>query len=680
MSLVEPQPAIAEKTANALPSKIISVKDLSERQLSQLKKAVEFLKQKENTTITIDNTRLSYGAKTLLMFDALEGTFADIMDTFEAGKDVSTNNVRSFFETNYRIKRQKHDPKVTSRENSRSAHREAALQAEADRSRKPQPISHYLDYADEEITGKLDKLANNIMRSVKTREALQELKMLDGAEIVADGKKIKILYPVFEDEALTAERKETILKVVKSLSSSLEHLRLHHLTKTDIKRAIDATQIKQAEKTVAAKKETGSSKDATPSFLVTELAGIPASRWANDIDKAGRSACLRAFAENPNFNFGVNIARQHGEVAGLIVSFNKGESLDTTKLDMARYVLEEMQARWTKTPGVTKAMAAEWLNQIWEEIDKSSELNHGDHLKVVFEKKSKPGALTANFDTVSHARQKGRFPAGPQIPALTRQDGLKLGDDEAMMPTENQWKMIEAMENYPVVMTHGPAGTGKTFWAAYAGLKGLSEGIYQRILLTAPAVEAEENLGFMPGDKDQKMHEHVSQILEHMEDILGRGNKADGQDRLKRLMETGMVEIAPHAFNRGATYHNTFYILDESQNASWGQLKTALTRLGKNSTFVFMGDEKQNDRTRTRAAYGFFYDRMSQPRYEQFIRTVTFETSDIRRHPLIKLFIESGDDDMPVELNERKNPRYGKQDSPQTALPSQVAHAAPAVA
>jgi len=217
------------------------------------------------------------------------------------------------------------------------------------------------------------------------------------------------------------------------------------------------------------------------------------------------------------------------------------------------------------------------------------------------------------------------------------------------------------MRTADVIVTHGPAGSGKTFWGAYEALKGLAEGRYSRICLTAPAHEAGEQLGFRKGDTNQKMNGFVNQILEHMEDILGNGNIAEGKEKLKELMSLGLVEIAPHADNRGRNFENTFYLLDENQNALWKQLVTALTRISDGSTFVFMGDDKQNDRTFGKSAYAYFVERCSQPKYDQYIKVVKFDTSDIKRHPLIRQFIEEGDDAAPTGLDEREAPRYGNQ-------------------
>lgn len=222
-------------------------------------------------------------------------------------------------------------------------------------------------------------------------------------------------------------------------------------------------------------------------------------------------------------------------------------------------------------------------------------------------------------------------------------DGFRMGDEEIKF-TKNQKKALDLLEKKTIVFMKGPFGTGKTFLACYAGLQGLVEKKYNKISLTAPAVEADEELGFLPGDKDAKMAQHVNQIIETLEDLVGKKTVQDMRD-------TGLIEIAPHAYNRGRTYKKTFYILDESQNASGKQLMTSLGRLGFGSTFVYMGDAKQNDRTNGKPAFVAFTERYNKAAYKHAIDEVTFGPEDVRRHPLLKLIVENGDD-RPLDQHE----------------------------
>lgn len=213
---------------------------------------------------------------------------------------------------------------------------------------------------------------------------------------------------------------------------------------------------------------------------------------------------------------------------------------------------------------------------------------------------------------------------------------FNLGEEQ-ISATANQKKLLDLLDTKTIVFVKGPFGTGKTFWTCLAGLQGLVEKRYNKISLTAPAVEADEELGFLPGDKDAKMSQHVNQIIETLEDLVGKKTVQDMRD-------AGLIEIAPHAYNRGRTYKKTFYILDESQNASAKQLMTSLGRLGFGSTFVYMGDAKQNDRTNSQPAFVAFTERFNKAAYAHAIGEVTMGKEDVRRHPLLQLIVANGDD------------------------------------
>lgn len=224
---------------------------------------------------------------------------------------------------------------------------------------------------------------------------------------------------------------------------------------------------------------------------------------------------------------------------------------------------------------------------------------------------------------------------------------------EKLTPSKNQKEIVNLINNKDVVFVNGPIGSGKTLWTCLTALQGLSDGKFEKISLTAPAVEADEELGFMPGGKDEKMHQHVNQILETIDDLIG-------ESRRKAMIECGLIEIAPHAFNRGRTYKKTLYILDESQNASARQLLTSLGRLGFRSTFVYMGDDKQNDRTAGKSAFVAFKNRFTQAAYAEEIGSVTLTAEDVRRHPLLKKIVERGDDGPLDGFEDRQDSKIGR--------------------
>lgn len=154
--------------------------------------------------------------------------------------------------------------------------------------------------------------------------------------------------------------------------------------------------------------------------------------------------------------------------------------------------------------------------------------------------------------------------------------------------TPNQLKLVETSLDNDMVFAIGPAGTGKTYTAVALAVKALREKQVQRIILTRPAVEAGENLGFLPGDLKEKLDPYLRPLYDALLDMIP-------YDKLAKLMERQTIEIAPLAFMRGRTLANAFVILDEAQNASQNQMKMFLTRMGKGSKFIITGDTSQID-------------------------------------------------------------------------------------
>jgi phosphate starvation-inducible PhoH-like protein len=154
--------------------------------------------------------------------------------------------------------------------------------------------------------------------------------------------------------------------------------------------------------------------------------------------------------------------------------------------------------------------------------------------------------------------------------------------------SENQRALMRAIESHSLTLALGPAGTGKTYLAVTAAVEALESGKVGRIVLTRPAVEAGESLGFLPGD----MHEKLSPYLRPLYDAL---NERIGGKRVRQCMSEGTIEIAPIAYMRGRTLNNAFVVIDEAQNCTYGQIKMLLTRLGWHSTMVVTGDPDQSD-------------------------------------------------------------------------------------
>src|ERR1700720_2111636 len=152
--------------------------------------------------------------------------------------------------------------------------------------------------------------------------------------------------------------------------------------------------------------------------------------------------------------------------------------------------------------------------------------------------------------------------------------------------SDGQQRLMAAIERHNLTIALGPAGTGKTYLAVSAAVAALEAGEVGRIVLTRPAVEAGESLGYLPGDINDKL----APYLRPLNDAL---NERLGGKRVKQLMTEGAIEIAPIAYMRGRTLNNAFIVIDEAQNCTYGQIKMLLTRLGWHSTMVFPGDPRQ---------------------------------------------------------------------------------------
>ncbi|MCE9521698.1 MAG: PhoH family protein [Alphaproteobacteria bacterium] len=191
--------------------------------------------------------------------------------------------------------------------------------------------------------------------------------------------------------------------------------------------------------------------------------------------------------------------------------------------------------------------------------------------------------------------------------------------------SDNQRRLLEAIDTSNLVVAVGPAGTGKTFLAIAKAVEALESGKTTRIMLSRPAVEAGENLGFLPGGLEDKLAPYLRPLYDALSDRLG--NK-----RLKTLLAEGVIEIAPIAYMRGRTLNNAFIVIDEAQNCTYGQLKMLLTRLGWHSTMVMTGDPDQTDLLPGLSGLGQIADRLSTL---DDIAVVRLEDRDIVRHPLV---------------------------------------------
>lgn len=193
---------------------------------------------------------------------------------------------------------------------------------------------------------------------------------------------------------------------------------------------------------------------------------------------------------------------------------------------------------------------------------------------------------------------------------------------------------VESVKAQDVVFGIGPAGTGKTFLAVVMAIAALKKGQVQKIILTRPAVEAGENLGFLPGDLKEKVDPYLRPVYDALYQIFGT-------DHTNRLMERGVIEIAPLAYMRGRTLEDAFVILDEAQNTTIAQMKMFLTRLGFNSKMIVNGDTSQIDLPKG-VVSGLVHAERTLKNIKQ-IAFVNFESSDVVRHPVVAEIIEAYD-------------------------------------
>ena len=188
-----------------------------------------------------------------------------------------------------------------------------------------------------------------------------------------------------------------------------------------------------------------------------------------------------------------------------------------------------------------------------------------------------------------------------------------------------QQALLDAIDRSPLVFATGAAGTGKTYLAVAKAVEALDAGRVRRIVLSRPAVEAGESLGFLPGDLEDKLAPYLRPLYDALNDRLGG-------KRLKSLLADGSIEIAPVAYMRGRTLNNAFVVIDEAQNCTYGQLKMLLTRLGWHTTMVLTGDPDQSDLLPGMSGFGDVVDRLSTIADAAVIR---LEDQDIVRHPLV---------------------------------------------
>jgi phosphate starvation-inducible PhoH-like protein len=253
------------------------------------------------------------------------------------------------------------------------------------------------------------------------------------------------------------------------------------------------------------------------------------------------------------------------------------------------------------------------LEQLYERVSAGQQIGAGD------------------FDgLIRHAREEDPSSDG-QAQIATRRRAIK-----ARTPAQSAY--IRALEKIDLVFGVGPAGTGKTYLAVAYAAHCLERGLVERIILSRPAVEAGERLGFLPGDMREKVDPYLRPLYDALYDVLP-------PEKVERDLETGIIEIAPLAFMRGRTLANAFVILDEAQNTTSMQMKMFLTRLGENSKMVITGDPSQVDlpfgiKSGLDEAIAFLKD-------VRGITAVHFTSADVVRRDLVARIVEAYDRQKP---------------------------------
>ncbi len=207
-----------------------------------------------------------------------------------------------------------------------------------------------------------------------------------------------------------------------------------------------------------------------------------------------------------------------------------------------------------------------------------------------------------------------------------------VGGKKIKAQTPNQQKLVDLMRKNDMVFAIGPAGTGKTYTGVALAVKALKEKQVKRIILTRPAVEAGENLGFLPGDMKDKLDPYMQPLYDALRDMIPA-------ERLEDFIEKGTIQIAPLAFMRGRTLDNAFVILDEGQNTTHSQMKMFLTRMGRNAKFLITGDPGQIDLPR-RVTSGL-KEALLVLKDVKGIGMLYLDGKDVIRHALVKKVISA---------------------------------------
>jgi phosphate starvation-inducible PhoH-like protein len=237
-------------------------------------------------------------------------------------------------------------------------------------------------------------------------------------------------------------------------------------------------------------------------------------------------------------------------------------------------------------------------------------------------KRSVRTAASSSVETADRGKVQSLFGAGWD-PLSEKREQSYVRKIQPRSP--NQQRLLQAIADHHLTLAIGPAGTGKTYLAVSAAVEALEAGKVERIVLSRPAIEAGESLGYLPGDMMEKMAPYLRPLYDCLSDRVGG-------KRLRALMAEGEIEIAPIGYMRGRTLNNAFVVIDEAQNCTYAQMKMLLTRLGWHSTMIITGDPEQSDLLPGMSGLSDIARRLE---VLTGISVIRLEDHDIVRHPLV---------------------------------------------
>jgi phosphate starvation-inducible PhoH-like protein len=256
-------------------------------------------------------------------------------------------------------------------------------------------------------------------------------------------------------------------------------------------------------------------------------------------------------------------------------------------------------------------------------------LKINDILNTLLEHYQKYGIVTQEnvISLINEEQNSKRSAKGLDDVLVFGTKGIKIAPK-----TKNQAELVQSVYQNDLVFAMGPAGTGKTYISVALAVKALKNKVVKKIIITRPAVEAGENLGFLPGDLKEKIDPYLRPIYDALGDMIP-------SEKLKYYMENSIIEIAPLAFMRGRTLDNAYILLDEAQNTTPMQIKMFLTRMGPDSKVIITGDQSQIDLPRNQ--HSGFIQAIQVLKGLEGIGFVTLDETDVVRHKLVKSIIKA---------------------------------------